>query len=86
MTRLNRLQKLLSQNYPRARIQLFDDSASHADHQIDHGTETHYRVHIFDASFAGKSTLSIHREIMAAIKPEIDQKMHSFVIEKVGVD
>jgi len=86
MTRFDRLQNLLEERYPDARIQLFDDSAAHADHQVDHGTETHYRVHVYDASFMGRSTLAIHREILTAIKPELDQKMHSFVFEKVGVD
>jgi stress-induced morphogen len=44
--------------------------------------ETHYRLHITDESFRGLPAIQIHRKILAAIKPETDAGMHSFVIER----
>lgn len=44
--------------------------------------ETHYRLQIVDESFRGMTTIAIHRKILAAIKPETDAGMHSFVIER----
>jgi BolA protein len=51
---------------------------------MQHGEagETHYRLRIRDASFNGQPLIKIHREILAAIKPETDAGLHSFVIEK----
>ncbi|MBV6494274.1 MAG: hypothetical protein LDLANPLL_02305 [Turneriella sp.] len=44
--------------------------------------QTHFRLHISDANFKGKSRIEVHREIFAAIKPETDAGLHSFVIER----
>lgn len=83
MARLTRLKKLLRDRFPEADFELIDDSAAHAGH-LDHGGETHYRLRIRDAGFRNKPLLKIHREILTAIKPEIDAGLHSFVIEEAG--
>jgi BolA protein len=83
MNRLARLEQLLRAHFPEAEIELFDDSAAHAGHAHGEAGETHYRLRIHDASFNGQPLIKIHREILAAIKPETDAGLHSFVIEKV---
>lgn len=82
MNRLARLEQLLRARFPEAEIELFDDSAAHVGHAHGEAGETHYRLRIRDASFTGKPLIKIHREILAAIKPETDAGLHSFVIEK----
>jgi len=82
MNRHNRLEKLLRAAFPVAAFQLFDDSKAHAGHGHGFDGETHYRLHIVDQSFSGMKLIDIHRKILAAVKPETDAGMHSFVIEK----
>ncbi len=84
MTRHERLTRLLKEHFPQAQFELIDDSAPHANHHPEYDGETHYRLRIQDTSFAGKPTVKIHREIFAAIKPETDAGLHSFVIEKAA--
>lgn len=82
MTRLERLNQLLHQAFPAATFQVFDDSAAHSGHGHGFDGETHYRLQIADASFRGQLPIAVHRRILAAIKPETDAGMHSFVIER----
>lgn len=82
MTRQVRLEKLLRAAFPVAAFQVFDDSVDHAGHAHGHDGETHYRLHIVDESFRGMPLIQIHRKILAAVKPETDAGMHSFVIER----
>lgn len=84
MKRHERLEILLRTAFPSAAFQLFDDSVEHAGHAHGHDGETHYRLHITDESFRGLPVIQIHRKILAAIKPETDDGMHSFVIEKAA--
>lgn len=81
MNRYDRLTQLLQAAFPGAAISLFDDSESHASHQHGFDGETHYRVQIRHQSLAGLPTLQKHRLILAAVRPETDAGMHSFVIE-----
>jgi BolA protein len=82
MSRQERLEQLLRTAFPNAIFQLLDDSVEHAGHAHGHNGETHYRLHINDESFRGLPAIQIHRKILAAIKPETDAGMHSFVIER----
>jgi len=84
--RYTRLLQLLKAGFPHAKVELFDDSAAHAGHAHGQDGETHYRLRITDTSFHGKPRIAIHREILAAVKPETDAGMHSFVIESAGVE
>ncbi len=82
MNRHDRLAQLLRQAFPAAAFRIFDDSADHAGHLHGFDGETHYRLQISDENFRGMATMAIHRKILAAIKPETDAGMHSFVIER----
>lgn len=84
MSRHQRLTELLSAAFPSADFEVFDDSADHAGHGHGFDGETHYRLRITDASFSTMTALQIHRKILAAIKPETDAGMHSFVIERAS--
>jgi len=76
-----RLLSLLQKKFPTATIDLKDDSEQHAGHKHGFDGETHYRLRIKAAEFAGLNTVARHRLIFAAIKPETDAGLHSFVIE-----
>lgn len=84
MNRKQRLEELLRAAFPAAAFQLFDDSVHHAGHAHGFDGETHYRLNIVDEGFRGMPLIQIHRKIIAAIKPETDAGMHSFVIESAA--
>jgi BolA family transcriptional regulator, general stress-responsive regulator len=82
MNRYERLKALLHKTFPTANILLIDDSAEHAGHAHGLSGETHYRLQISDATFAGLSAVQKHRLILQAVRSETDAGMHSFVIER----
>lgn len=82
MSRYERLNELLRKHFPAANIVLIDDSAEHAGHAHGLSGETHYRLQISDATFAGLTTIKTHRLVLEAVRPETDAGMHSFVIER----
>lgn len=81
MNRHDRLAGLLRNAFPQAAFEIFDDSHHHAGHAHGEDGESHYRLQIVDSEFENLKPLVIHRKILAAVKPETDAGMHSFVIE-----
>ena len=79
-----RIEKLLRAAFPFAAFEVFDDSKEHTGHAHGQSGETHYRLRIVDASFRGESRLQSQRRILAAIKPEFEAGLHSFVIEDIA--
>ncbi|HMV34656.1 MAG TPA: BolA family protein [Turneriella sp.] len=79
-----RIEKLLRAAFPVAAFEVFDDSKEHAGHAHGQSGETHYRLRITDESFRGESRLQSQRRILAALKPEFDDGLHSFVIEEIA--
>lgn len=55
-----------------------DHHKGHAGHQP--GGQTHYRVHIVSAAFAGKSRLDRHRMINATLAGELAGGVHALAI------
>ena len=82
MTREQRLNNLLQNRFPGAEIQVIDDSADHHGHIAGENGETHYRLRIRAAAFAGLTRVQVHRMINDAAKSEFDAGLHSLVIER----
>jgi BolA family transcriptional regulator, general stress-responsive regulator len=72
------------------RLEVINESHLHAGHHhadIDHhaafdGTgETHFRIKIVSAAFAGKSRLESHRAINALLADELNGGIHALAID-----
>jgi BolA protein len=75
-------EKLLAAFAPE-RLSVLNESHLHAGHQPDiTGTgETHMRVRIVSARFAGMTRLARHRAITELLKPELDAGLHALAVE-----
>ena len=69
-----------------ATLEVIDESHQHAGHMLHPGGveprgETHFRIKIVAAAFAGKSRLERHRLINALAAEEIKAGVHALAIE-----
>ena len=65
------------------RLEVLDESASHAGHAGANGTGfgTHFRVRICSPQFTGKSRVACHRLVYDSLQLFIDQGVHAIAIE-----
>jgi BolA protein len=64
-----------------ARLELFDESAQHAGHAgAAPGGNTHWRLTIVSAAFAGKPTVARHRMVYQALGELMQQPIHALAI------
>ena len=77
-------QQLRSKLNP-TRLEVLDESASHAGHAGANaqGFGSHFRVRIASPAFAGKSRVACHRLVYDAMQNFIDQGLHALAIEIV---
>ncbi len=62
-------------------LTVIDESDQHAGHGgWREGGETHFRVDVVSAAFAGKSRVDRHRLVNAALGPEFVKGMHALAI------
>jgi len=65
------------------RLEVINESHMHAGHQpgFDGEGETHMRIRIVSAAFAGMSRVARHRAINDAVKAELDAGLHALAVE-----
>ncbi len=69
------------------RLDIVNESHLHAGHHhgdgrpFDGSGETHFRIRIVSAAFAGKSRLDRHRAVNTALKAVLDDGLHALAIE-----
>jgi BolA family transcriptional regulator, general stress-responsive regulator len=64
-----------------ARLELLDESALHAGHAgAAPGGNTHWRLTIVSAAFAGKPTVARHRMVYAALGDLMQNPIHALAI------
>lgn len=64
------------------RLDIVDDSARHAGHAGSRpGGETHFRVEIVSAAFAGKSRVERHRLVNAVLADELAGPVHALQVK-----
>jgi BolA protein len=65
------------------RLDVINESHLHAGHkpEFDGAGETHMRVRIVSAAFAGMSRLARHRVINDLVKAEFDAGLHALAVE-----
>jgi BolA protein len=74
-------EKLLRTFQP-TRLEVINESHLHAGHRASPGTgESHFRVTMVSAQFAGKSRLQRHRLVNEALAAELAGKVHALALE-----
>ena len=64
------------------RLDVVNESEMHAGHRSSPGTgESHFRVLIVAAAFAGKSRVERHRMVNAALADEVGKRVHALALE-----
>lgn len=78
-----RIEATLRDNLTPERLEVIDESHHHAGHQpnITGEGETHMRVRIVAATFAGMSRIDRHRTVNALLKSELDAGLHALAVE-----
>ncbi|AYD02751.1 BolA family protein [Neorhizobium sp. NCHU2750] len=78
-----RIEATLRQNLSPERLDVIDESHQHAGHQpnVTGDGESHMRVRIVSAAFAGMSRIDRHRTVNALLKPELDAGLHALAVE-----
>lgn len=74
------IERKLTEALAPTRLDVIDDSARHAGHMghRHHGDgETHFRVEIVSAAFAGKSRVERHRLVNALLAEELAGSVHA---------
>ena len=83
--RTQEIEQQLRNKLQPTRLEVLDESASHAGHSGANaqGFGSHFRVRIASPAFAGKSRVACHRLVYDAMQNFIDQGLHALAIEIV---
>jgi BolA protein len=78
-----RIEAALRENLLPERLEVIDESHQHAGHQpnVTGDGESHMRVRIVSAAFAGMSRIDRHRTVNTLLKPELDAGLHALAVE-----
>jgi BolA protein len=67
------------------RLEIVNESHLHAGHRSSPGTgESHFRVLVVSAAFAGMSRLARHRLVNEALADELRSKVHALAIQALA--
>ena len=81
MTYHARITAKLQAAFQPSMLNVIDESEQHHGHGgWQDGGETHFRVEIASAAFAGKSRVDMHRMINAALADELKERVHALAI------
>jgi BolA protein len=84
------IERKLAQAFSPERLVVINESHQHAGHhhvedghvaEFDGKGETHFRVRIVAAAFAGMSRVERHRAVNSALAEEIEAGLHALAIE-----
>ncbi|MCY0148720.1 BolA family transcriptional regulator [Hoeflea sp. G2-23] len=90
MSRQSRIETRLTEHFQPERLSVVNESHLHAGHHntdsegdatFDGAGETHFRIRIVAAAFAGASRIDRHRAVNAALKDELESGLHAMAIE-----
>ena len=77
----------LSFKFTPSHLEVIDESEKHRGHAGSRpGGETHFRVRIATAQFAGQTRLAQHRAVMEALDAELKGGVHALAVEVLGPD
>ena len=76
-----RIERRLREAFDPARLEVINESHLHSGHAGHDGTgESHYRVRIRAAAFAGMNRVATHRAVNAALRDEL-RTVHALAID-----
>lgn len=79
--RAARLHTLLTTAFTPIRLDVVDDSATHAGHSgAQAGGETHYSVLIVSDRFEGQGRIARHRAVHTILDPEFERGLHALTL------
>jgi BolA protein len=77
----------LTQAFAPTRLDVINESHLHAGHRSSPGTgESHFRVLIVSAAFAGASRVARHRAVNKLLEPELKGKVHALALQTFAPD
>lgn len=81
----DKIRTSLTEAFAPERLEVVNESHRHAGHAGDDGSgESHFRVAIRAAAFAGQSRLARHRAVHAALGPALMAQIHALALEIEG--
>lgn len=82
-TRQIRMESVLTEKFAPKVLNLKDVSLEHAGHpgMTKDSKETHFRLQMVSAKFAGKSTVENHRAVYAELAPEFKKGLHALEMD-----
>jgi BolA protein len=79
-----RIEKTLAGALAPVSLEVIDESHHHAGHghpdDKRHGNESHFRVEVVSAAFAGKSRIDRHRMVNALLADELAAGLHALAV------
>lgn len=83
MTITSRIEYRLTEALSPERLEVVNESHLHAGHQpgFDGAGETHMRIRVVSAQFAGKTRIARHRMVNDLVREEFDAGLHALAIE-----
>jgi len=76
------IREKLQRAFQPTRLDVINESHLHAGHRTSPGTgESHFRVLVVSALFAGKSRLERHRLVNEALAAELKGRIHALALE-----
>lgn len=79
-----RIEEKLTEALAPVSLEVIDESHHHAGHghpgDKRHGHESHFRVEVVSAAFAGKSRVDRHRLVNALLAQELKEGLHALAI------
>ena len=78
MTMAERIERKLTEQLAPARLEIEDQSHKHAGHSgWREGGETHFRVMVVAAAFAGESRVARQRRVYEILAEEMTERVHA---------
>ena len=75
------IRKKLTEAFAPTRLEVINESHLHAGHRSSPGTgESHFRVLIVSAAFAGASRVARHRAVNKLLEAELKGKVHALAL------
>ncbi|MGR3504056.1 BolA family protein [Pseudaestuariivita sp.] len=82
MSRARRIEAALTEAFAPKALEVIDESEQHRGHAgFQEGGESHFRVRLKSAAFAGQSRIARHRAVHAALGPELIAEIHALALE-----